>query len=196
MSNEASNADSVALTIATADQTTKPLEPALPRDITRSYLLDPSSLRNYDSLTEQLLEDHQRPQKTKVHLDVNLSVELDLTPEVHGDLHLSMLTATVGRKPWEEDVIGSNGRRIAGTVLRISDGSGQLLHRQVVGFESFGEWWWVVRTQLRELVKRKITTLWQQTLADGGRGVARAIVLLGLPLVAQTVLIWWWWWKS
>ncbi|KAJ6259375.1 hypothetical protein Dda_6276 [Drechslerella dactyloides] len=162
------------------------------QDITRSYFLDPSSVRNYDLLTEQLLEDHQRPQKTKVHLDVNLSVDVDLTPATHGDLHLSMLVATVRRKPFEEDVIGSHGRRIAGTVLRISDGGGRLVHRQVVGFESFSEWWWVVRTQLRELIKQKIAEIWQE--AKQGR-MPRLALLLLLPLAAQSLLLllWWWW---
>ncbi|EPS37982.1 hypothetical protein H072_8316 [Dactylellina haptotyla CBS 200.50] len=125
-------------------------------DITRSYLLDAGSIRNYGALVEQLLEDHQRPQRTKVHMDVNLSVDLDLTPEVYGDLHLSMLCVTVKRKPWEEDVIGRDGRRIAGTVLRIADGRGALVHHQVVGFESFGEWWWVASVQLRELARHKL----------------------------------------
>ncbi|KAK6332279.1 hypothetical protein TWF696_002998 [Orbilia brochopaga] len=159
-------------------------------DLSRSYFLDPSSVRNYDLLTEQLLEDHQRPQKTKMHIDVNLSVDVDLTPAVHGDLHLSMLVATVRRKPFEEDVIGSHGRRIAGTVLRVSDGGGGLVHRQVVGFESFGEWWWVVRTQLQELIKRKIVEVWEES-KKGGMG--RLALLLLLPLVGQAILLWWWW---
>ncbi|KAK6355962.1 hypothetical protein TWF718_000338 [Orbilia javanica] len=134
----------------------RPLSNTPARDITRAYFLSPGSIRNYEALTEQLLEDHKRPVKTKVHVDVNLSVDLDFSPEVHGDLHLSMLCVTIKRKPWEEDVIASDGRRIAGTVLRISDGGGRLVHRQVVGFESLGEWWWVVKTQFCGLVKETV----------------------------------------
>jgi len=161
-------------------------------DVTRSYLLHPSSVRNYDSLVEQLLEDHERPQKTKIHLDVNLNIDLDLSPEVHGELHLSMLCVTVKRKPWEEDVLSSDGRRIAGTVLRISDGQGRLVHRQVVGFESLGEWWWVVRTQLSELIKMKV-----RRHSEGVRQLARELgtvriaMILSFPVSLLSVFLWW-----
>ncbi|KAK6530959.1 hypothetical protein TWF281_007789 [Arthrobotrys megalospora] len=160
-------------------------------DITRAYFLSPGSVRNYNALTEQLLEDHQRPVKTKVHVDVNLSVDLDLSPEVYGDLHLSMLCVTIGRKPWEEDVISSDGRRIAGTVLRISDGGGRLVHRQVVGFQSFGEWWWVVRTQLRELVKRELISLLEtgkRYLGDTGLG--KVVMVFAFPITVLAVICW------
>ncbi|KAK6515099.1 hypothetical protein TWF506_007446 [Arthrobotrys conoides] len=160
-------------------------------DITRSYFLSPGSIRNYDALTEQLLEDHQRPVKTKVHVDVNLSVDLDLSPEVYGDLHLSMLCVTIKRKPWEEDVIASDGRRIAGTVLRISDGGGRLLHRQVVGFESFGEWWWVVRTQLSELIKRKVVGWVENTKGYMVQATARKLMMvLAFPATVLAVICW------
>ncbi|KAK6544861.1 hypothetical protein TWF694_001541 [Orbilia ellipsospora] len=158
-------------------------------DVTRSYFLDPSSIRNYDALTEQLLEDHQRPQRTQVHLDINLSVDLDLTPEVYGDLHMSMLCVTVKRKPWEEDIISRDGRRIAGTVLRISDGRGNLVHRQVVGFESFGEWWWVVTTQLRELVKARIRNGFEASKKTmNGIGIWTVCMILIFPTVIAALL--------
>lgn len=160
-------------------------------DITRAYFLSPGSVRNYDTLTEQLLEDHQRLVKTKVHVDVNLSVDLDLSPEVYGDLHLSMLCVTIKRKPWEEDVIGSDGRRIAGTVLRISDGGGRLVHRQVVGFESFGEWWWVVRTQLRELVKRKVTVWVEKARGYLVHTTVRKLMMVSVfPITVLAVICW------
>ncbi|KAK6500148.1 hypothetical protein TWF481_010502 [Arthrobotrys musiformis] len=160
-------------------------------DITRAYFLSPGSIRNYDALTEQLLEDHQRPVKTKVHVDVNLSVDLDLSPEVYGDLHLSMLCVTIKRKPWEEDVITSDGRRIAGTVLRISDAGGRLIHRQVVGFESFSEWWWVVRTQLRELVKRKAAAWVGNAREYLAQGRARRLTMLSIfPATFLAVILW------
>ncbi|KAF3905024.1 hypothetical protein AA313_de0204585 [Arthrobotrys entomopaga] len=160
-------------------------------DITRSYFLHPSSIRNYDALTEQLLEDHQRPQRTRVHLDINLGVDLDLTPEVYGDLHMSMLCVTVKRKPWEEDIISRDGRRIAGTVLRISDGRGNLVHRQVVGFESFGEWWWVVTTQFRELVKARIRTgLEASNDTISGIGFSTVCMILIFPTVMIALLFW------
>ncbi|KAF3229632.1 hypothetical protein TWF106_000213 [Orbilia oligospora] len=161
------------------------------QDVTRSYFLSPGSIRNYDALTEQLLEDHQRPVKTKVHVDVNLSVDLDLSPEVHGDLHLSMLCVTVKRKPWEEDVIASDGRRIAGTVLRISDGGGRLVHRQVVGFESFSEWWWVVRTQLRELIKIKAAGWTENAKGYLVHATSRRLLMLfAFPATALAVICW------
>jgi len=138
-----------------------PTIPPVPEDVTRAYFLSPSSTRNYDALTEQLLEDDNRPQKTKVHLDVNLSVDLDLTPEIYGDLHLSLLCVTIKRKPNDPADDGTNeGRRIAGTILRVSDGRNQLLHRQVIGLESFSEWWLVARIQLRQLIRRQAMKIW------------------------------------
>ncbi|KAF3920798.1 hypothetical protein ABW20_dc0107148 [Dactylellina cionopaga] len=179
-------------TLALAPESaSNPVRPAGSHDVTRSYLLDPSSVRNYDALVEQLLEDHERPKKTKVHIDVNLSVDLDLTPEVYGDLHMSMLCVTVKRKPWEEDVIASDGRRIAGTVLRISDGRGRLVHRQVVGFESFGEWWWVVSTQLRELVKERLLEGFERMKAiQSNLGVLLIAMMMALPVTLLAIFIW------
>ncbi|KAK6337339.1 hypothetical protein TWF730_002742 [Orbilia blumenaviensis] len=170
---------------------TQPLVDSSNHDVTRAYFLSPGSIRNYDALTEQLLEDHQRPVKTKVHVDVNLSVDLDLSPEVYGDLHLSMLCVTIQRKPWEQDVISSDGRRIAGTVLRISDGGGRLVHRQVVGFESFGEWWWVVKTQLRELARRKVIR-WLETakVHFGDVSVGKLVLVSVFPIMTLAIVCW------
>src|SRR3954462_13525341 len=108
-------------------------------DQTHKYELTKNA-SGYDQLVSQLADGSSDP--TNVRVNINLSVDVQLHPDVQGDLNLAMLCVAVCEDPSKSKTLES-GKRLAGTVLRFSDDK-ELIYRQVLGLESFREWFWVV----------------------------------------------------